>query len=346
MKEAILWKKMPKNEVQCYLCYRLCRIKDGERGYCRIRENRKGKLYALAYGKAIAAEVDPIEKKPFYHFMPGTQLFSFATVGCNFRCRFCQNWSISQAFGGIRGEDLPPERIREICRERNMPGAAYTYTEPTVFMEYALDTAKLLHRDGKFNTFVTNGYMTSAAIREMEGRIDASRIDLKGFHDRVYKELCGDVVLEYVLQSIKELHRMQHIEIINLVIPGWNDDEDDLRAMSRWVYELDPRIPVHFIAFYPANFMMDTPPTSLEILRRAREIAMEEGLHYAYTGNRQDEETESTYCPRCKEKVVRRFGFSVLENKVTKDGKCPECGEKLYFVNDIKEYWKTHPVRE
>lgn len=346
MQEAILWKKMPKKEVQCYLCYRMCRIKDGERGYCRIRENQKGKLYALTYGKAIAAEVDPIEKKPFYHFMPGTELFSVATVGCNFRCQFCQNWNISQAFGGITGEDLPPERIREICAKQKVPGAAYTYTEPTIFMEYALDTAKLLHKDGKFNTFVTNGYMTSAAIREMQGRIDASRIDLKGFHDKVYKELCGDVRLEYVLESIKELHKIMHIELINLVIPGWNDDEEDLRAMSKWIYDLDPRIPVHFIGFYPANFMMDTPATELGTLRRAREIALQEGLHYAYTGNRQDEETESTYCPKCKTQVVRRFGFSVLENKVTKDGKCPECGEKLYFVNDIKEYWKTHPRRD
>jgi pyruvate formate lyase activating enzyme len=303
-------------------------------------------LYALTYGKAIAAEVDPIEKKPFYHFMPGTQLFSVATVGCNFRCQFCQNWNISQAFGGIQGEDLPPAKIREICAKQKVPGAAYTYTEPTIFMEYALDTAKLLHKDGRFNTFVTNGYMTSAAIREMEGRIDASRIDLKGFHDRVYKELCGDVRLEYVLESIKELHSRMHIELINLIIPGWNDDEDDIRMMSKWVYDLDPRIPVHFIGFYPANFMMDTPATELGILRRAREIALQEGLHYAYTGNRQDEETESTYCPKCKTQVVRRFGFSVLENKVTRDGKCPECGEKLYFVNDIKEYWKKHPRRE
>jgi len=346
MQEAILWKKMPKKEVQCYLCYRLCRIKDGERGYCRIRENQKGKLYALTYGKAIAAEVDPIEKKPFYHFMPGTELFSVATVGCNFRCANCQNWTISQAFGGITGEDLPPERIREICAKQKVPGAAYTYTEPTIFMEYALDTAKLLHKDGKFNTFVTNGYMTSAAIREMQGRIDASRVDLKGFHDKVYKELCGDVRLEYVLESIRELHKIMHIELINLVIPGWNDDEEDLRAMSKWIYDLDPRIPVHFIGFYPANFMMDTPATELGTLRRAREIALQEGLHYAYTGNRQDEETESTYCPKCKTQVVRRFGFSVLENKLTKEGKCPECGEKLYFVNDIKEYWKTHPRRD
>ena len=346
MKEAILWKAMPKKEVQCYLCYRMCRIKDGERGYCKIRENQKGKLYALTYGKAIAAEVDPIEKKPFYHFMPGTQLFSVATVGCNFRCQFCQNWNISQAFGGIQGEDLPPERIRKICAERKVPGAAYTYTEPTIFMEYALDTAKLLHKDGKFNTFVTNGYMTSAAIGEMVGRIDAARIDLKGFHDKVYKELCGDVRLEYVLESIKELYSKMHIEIINLIIPGWNDDEEDIRAMSKWVYDLDPRIPVHFIGFYPANFMMDTPATELGTLRKAREIALQEGLQYAYTGNRQDEETESTYCPKCKTQVVRRFGFSVLENKLTKGGKCPECGEKLYFVNDIKEYWKKHPRRE
>ncbi len=342
MKEAILWKKMSGKEVLCYLCYRLCRIKPGEIGYCRIRKNMDGKLYALTYGKAVGAGVDPIEKKPFYHFMPGTPVFSLATVGCNFRCKFCQNWEISQVAGGvIEGEDLPPERIRQICAAQNIPGCSYTYTEPTVFMEYALDTAKLLRKDGRFNVFVTNGYMTTAAINEMNKYIDASRIDLKGFDDRVYTDLSGDVKLEYVLNNIKELYKRQHIEIITLLIPGYNTSDDDIRQLSQWVRGLSPDIPLHFIAFYPAYKMVDTPPTGLETLKRARKIALDEGLYYVYTGNRQDTETESSYCPYCNFLVVKRWGFEVLENRLMPGAKCPECGKKLNFVLDIKEYWKN-----
>ena len=345
MKEAMLWEPAEGGFVQCLLCRRKCKIAEGKRGFCRVRENRGGKLYSLNYGKAIAVNVDPMEKKPFYHFMPGDSVFSFSTVGCNFACDYCQNWEISQGFTSITGEDLPPERIAQICKNQEIPGAAYTYTEPTVFMEYALDTAKLLHRDGKYNVFVSNGYMSDGAIREMEGRIDATRVDLKGFHDRIYKEVCKDVELEGVLASIKGLYKIGHVEIINLIVPGYNDDEDDIRAVCKWVKDLDKRVPVHFIAFFPAHRMMDVPPTKLETLLRAREIALEEGLLHAYTGNLPNEETESTYCPKCKEVVVRRSGFGVIENRVTKDGKCP-CGEQLYFVNDIQEYWKKRKRRE
>ena len=254
----------------------------------------------------------------------------------------CQNWDISQGFREIGGENLPPEKIAGICKAQGLPGAACTYTEPTVFMEYALDTAKLLHKDGRYNVFVSNGYMADEAITEMKGRIDATRVDLKGFHDRIYKEVCKDVELEGVLECIKGLHKIGHIEIINLIVPGYNDDEDDIRAVCKWVKDLDERVPVHFIAFYPAHRMMDVKATKLEALLRAREIAIEEGLLHAYTGNVRNEETESTYCPKCGEMVVKRSGFSMLENRVTKEGRCP-CGEQLYFVNDIKEYWKKRP---
>lgn len=324
----------------------MCKIKPGERGYCHVRENQDGILYSLPYGKAVAVEVDPIEKKPFYHFMPGAECFSFSTVGCNFRCMNCQNWNISQAYSGIVGESWSPERINGYCAESGVPGIAYTYTEPTIFMEYALDTAKLAHQQQKFNVFVTNGYMSDAAIAEMKGRIDASRIDLKGFHDKVYKKVCGDVELEGVLASIKGLYKIGHIELINLIIPGWNDDEDNIRAMCNWVKGLDENIPMHFIAFYPSNKMMDTPATKLETLLKAREIALDEGLKYAYSGNIMNEESESTYCPKCGEVIVRRRGFKVLENRIKGYNKCPDCGEKLYFVNDIKEYWKQNGKRD
>ncbi len=257
----------------------------------------------------------------------------------------CQNWEISQAYPGIIGEEWSPERINEYCAANKIPGIAYTYTEPTVFMEYALDTAKLAHQQDVFNVFVTNGYMSDAAISEMKGRIDASRIDLKGFKDHVYKDVCGGVELEGVLATIKGLYKIGHIEIINLVIPGYNDDEDDIRALSNWVKELDPNIPMHFIGFYPANKMMDVPATKLETLLKAREIALDEGIKFAYTGNRMNWETESTYCPKCGELVIKRLGFEVLENKIEGYNKCP-CGEEIYMVNEIGEYWKRNGKRD
>ena len=344
MKEAMLYNKEENRDVQCYLCRRMCKIKPGETGYCHVRKNVDGKLYSLVYGKAVAVNVDPIEKKPFYHFMPGRDCFSFSTVGCNYRCLNCQNWEISQAYPGIIGEEWSPKRINEYCAANKVPGIAYTYTEPTVFMEYALDTAKLAHQQDVFNVFVTNGYMTDSAISEMKGRIDASRIDLKGFKDKVYADVCGDVELEGVLSTIKGLYKIGHIEIINLVIPGYNDDEDDLRALSNWVKKLDPNIPMHFIGFYPTNKMMDVPATKLETLVRAREIALDEGIKFAYTGNRRNWETESTYCPKCGELVIKRLGFEVLENKIEGYNRCP-CGEEIYLVNEIGEYWKRNGKR-
>lgn len=262
----------------------------------------------------------------------------------------CQNWDISQAlrergiFGAspdlIPGEDIPPEKMVKMAEEERADGIAYTYTEPTIFMEYALDTARLAKAKKMFNIFVTNGYMSPAAIREMEPLIDASRIDLKGFNQKIYTDVVGNAKLEAVLQSIKALHGIMHIEIINLVIPGMNDSEDELHALSRWVADLDKNIPVHFIGFYPSYKMMDVPSTPLETLRKARGIAIEEGVRYAYTGNRVDAETESTYCYNCKTLLVRRFGFEASEIKVTKDSKCPECGKKQYFVMDMEKYWK------
>ncbi len=350
MKEAILYSKNPDKSVNCFLCSRICHIPEGGKGFCQVRKNLGGTLYSLNYGKAISVATDPIEKKPFYHFMPGTKTLSFATVGCNLRCLFCQNWSISQALRErgifnaepdfIPGEDILPEKMAQIAETEKADGIAYTYTEPTIFMEYALDTAKLARQKKIFNVFVTNGYMTSAAIDEMKPFIDASRIDLKGFNRRIYTDVVGNAKLEPVLQSIKALHGIMHIEIINLVIPGMNDSEDELRALSRWVVDLDKNIPVHFIGFYPSYKMTDVPATGLGTLLRAREIALEEGVRYAYSGNRLDPATESTYCYNCRAILVKRFGFEASEIKIGKNGKCPECGKKQYFITDIHDYWK------
>jgi pyruvate formate lyase activating enzyme len=350
MKEAMLYKKNADKSVDCFLCNRFCHIPQGGKGFCGVRKNGAGTLYSLNYGKAIAVAMDPIEKKPFYHFLPGSRTLSFATVGCNFRCLYCQNWDISQALrergilnpagDAIPGENILPEKMAQMAEEERAHGIAYTYTEPTIFMEYALDTAKLARQKGKFNIFVTNGYMSPAAIKSMSPLIDASRIDLKGFNQKIYSDVMGNAKLEAVLNSIKALHKAMHIEIINLVIPGMNDSEDELRALSSWVRKLDRNIPVHFIGFYPSYKMMNVPATGLEGLRRAREIAIDEGLRYAYTGNRTDAETESTYCYNCKTLLVKRFGFEASQIKMEKGAKCPECGKKQYFVTDIKSYWK------
>lgn len=331
MKEAMLYDKKKGKIVQCKLCNRRCAIPDGGRGFCRVRENREGVLYSLVYGKACSYTTDPIEKKPFYHFMPGTNAFSFATVGCNFRCQHCQNWEISQA-EAISGYDISPEGIVKLALRDNADGIAYTYTEPTVFFEYAYDTAEIARKQKLYSVFVTNGYMTKEAI-DLMGKIDASRIDLKAFTDKFYKEICGGASLEHVLESIKLLRKRQHIEIITLLIPTLNDSDDELRALGKWVADLDKNIPLHFTAYYPA-YKMSIPPTPLSTLERARRIAIDEGVRYVYTGNIPGGEGENTYCPNCRGMLIKRYGFSVLENKV-RDGKCPSCGEKIPVVTSL-----------
>lgn len=335
MHEAILYKKNPDKSVSCFLCNRFCSIPENSFGFCNVRKNINGILYSLNYGKAIALAIDPIEKKPFYHFMPGSKTLSFSTVSCNFRCLYCQNSDISQEHA-ITGEDISPKKMIEIAQKNNASGIAYTYTEPTIFMEYALDTAKLAKEKNIFNVFVTNGYMSSAAIAEMKPLIDASRIDLKGFNQKFYTEIVGNAQLEVVLKNIKALHKIMHIELINLVIPKLNDSDEELRALSKWAADLDKNIPIHFTGFYPSYKMMDVPPTPFETLKKAREIALEQGVRYAYTGNRGDAETESTYCYNCKTVLVKRCGFGAIETKLTKDVKCPECRKKQYFVVKIR----------
>jgi len=338
-KEAMLFHTLPSGAVKCELCNRYCIIQIGARGFCGVRENQGGVLNSLVYGKAIAYGIDPIEKKPFYHFMPGSQTFSFATVGCNFACEHCQNWEISQIRGTkqISGEDLPPAKIVKMAKEKECQGVAYTYTEPTIFFEYAYDTAEIARREGLFNVFVTNGYMTEKCIDKMQN-IDASRIDLKSFKDEHYMKVCGGAHLEPVLKSIKLLHARQHIEIITLLIPTLNDSKDELHALATWVKDLSPDIPLHFTAYYPA-YKMSLPPTPSETLEKARDIAMEVGLKYVYTGNVPGHPGEDTYCPNCKTKLIQRFGFTVTNNILLREGskaKCPECGAKINIVTKVE----------
>lgn len=329
MKEALLYSKLAGKRVSCSLCNRRCTISDEKRGFCGVRENRGGTLYSLVWGKPCSYAVDAIEKKPFFNFFPGTRAFSVATVGCNFRCLHCQNWQISQP-REIYGENVSPEEMVKLAKDCD--GFAYTYTEPTIFMEYALDIANLARKKGKYNVFVTNGYMTPEAIKLM-GPIDASRIDLKSMRDNFYKEVCS-ANLEPVLESIRLLHKKGHIELINLIIPGKNDSEEELRELSRWVFDLDPKIPLHFTAYYPAH-KLNAPPTPVRTIERARDIALETGLHYVYAGNVPGNNGENTYCYNCKELLIERFGFSISSYRLGKDKRCPNCGTKIDIVDSL-----------
>lgn len=334
MKEAMFYEKHEGQKVGCGLCRFRCIIPEGGRGICGVRENQSGVLYTLVYGKAIAEHVDPIEKKPLFHMLPGSTSYSVATVGCNFRCLHCQNYSISQPVRGklqISGIDLPPRMIIKKAIAAGCRSVSYTYTEPTIFYEYAYDTAKLAHEAGLKNVFVTNGYITKEALSHISPLLDAANIDLKGFSDRFYREVVHAMLGE-VLDSIIQYKKMGiWIEITTLVIPDWNDSDEDLRAIARFIVEnLGRDTPWHVSAFYPTFKMLDKPPTSAESLRRAREIGLEAGLHYVYQGNIPGE-GESTFCPQCHFVIVGRHGYTIRENN-SRDGKCPKCATEIVGI--------------
>lgn len=331
LKEAMLYHPLPTGNIKCDLCARRCAIAPGKRGYCGVRENRDGLLYSLVYGRACAWAIDPIEKKPFYHFFPGTESFSFSTVGCNYRCGWCQNWEISQP-NQIFGQDLPPKTIVQMTKDAGAAGIAYTYTEPTVFMEYAKATAELGRKEGLYNVFVSNGYMTDEAVEEASKFLDAIRIDLKAFNPETYqKYLAADI--EVVKHNIAEFNKRMHTEVINLVIPTVNDSDDEIRVMAEWLKSVDPSIPLHFTAYYPAN-KFTIAPTPAETLQKARKIALDVGLQYVYTGNVPGDPGENTYCPNCDVLLIKRFGFAVIQNNI-KDGKCPGCGHQVKMVTRL-----------
>jgi len=328
LKEASFYETEGDGSVRCRLCPHSCRIRDGAVGICGVRKNTGGKLYSLVYGKAVAAHIDPIEKKPFFHFLPGSRAFSIATVGCNFRCSFCQNYSISQISKGdrIEGDDLPPEEVVSSALRYNCSSISYTYTEPTIFYEYAYDSAKLAKDKGIHNNFVTNGFISREPLEEINPYLDAANVDLKSFSDKTYRSIIGGrlgPVLD-TLRLMKELGIW--VEVTTLVIPGINDSDEELRDIASFILELGPETPWHVSRFYPTYNMTDRPPTPVESLRRAREIGFEVGLRYVYGGNVPGEESENTFCYNCGKLLIARYGFSVLENDITEDSKCPRCG--------------------
>jgi pyruvate formate lyase activating enzyme len=331
--EARFYEALDGRKVRCHLCSHRCVIAEGKRGICGVRENRKGRLYTLVYGRAIAYHVDPIEKKPLYHFLPGSRSYSIATVGCNFRCLHCQNWEISQMpreGRGISGLELPPEEVVRQAEQYDCASISYTYTEPTIFAEYAVDCAELARERGIKNVFVTNGYITPEALSEVARYLDAANIDLKGFTEKFYREVCG-ARLKPVLESIKLYKKLGvWIEVTTLIIPGYNDDEEQLRGIAKFIKSVGEEIPWHVTRFHPDYKLMSVPSTPLETLRRAREIGREEGLLYVYIGNILGE-GENTRCYSCGELLIERHGFEILKYRVEKN-KCPKCGAEIHGI--------------
>lgn len=336
MKEAMLYEKGDEKEVRCFLCAHGCVIKDGKRGVCSARENRGGTLYSLVYGRAVSMNIDPIEKKPLFHFLPGSLSFSIATAGCNFHCIHCQNFEISQFLkeygGSIPGQYVTPEAIVEAVVRNGCESISYTYTEPTIFFEFAYDCAKLAHKRGIKNVFVSNGYTSPEATKVIAPYLDGNNIDLKGNNDH-YKKICG-ATLEPVKETIKLMKELGvWVEVTTLIIPDHNDSEEDLRNIADFIKSVSPFMPWHVTRFYPTYKLVDKPRTPIRTLRRARDIGFEMGLKYVYEGNVPGEGGENTYCPDCKELLIRRSGFSVVEDKI-RDGRCSKCGI------EIKGVWK------
>ena len=332
MKEALYYSKLKNQLVRCELCPRLCVIKPGNIGLCRVRQNIDGKLFSLVYARPCSMHVDPIEKKPLYHFMPGARAFSIATIGCNFFCGFCQNWQISKADAagiGKEFDEVLPEQVIELCKKNNCNIISYTYTEPTIFYEYMLDIAKIAKKQGIKNTIVSNGYINEEPLKELCKYIDGANIDLKGFTDEFYKKVCQGT-LAGVLKALKTLRKEGvWLEITNLVVPGLNDNFKNIDEMCKWISkELGRDVPLHFSRFHPDYKMTDAEPTPMETLEKARRIA-EKYLDYVYIGNVAGE--SNTICPNCKSVVIRRSMLSLVENNLV-NGKCFKCGYKIADV--------------
>jgi len=330
----MFWEKLGNKRVRCALCRHRCLISEGKTGICHVRQNKDGVLYSLVYDRVIAQHIDPIEKKPLFHFFPGSHSFSIATPGCNFKCLHCQNADISQMpvnRGHISGDALPPDLLVETAEKNNCASISYTYTEPTIFFELAYDAAKLASQRGLKNVFVTNGYITAEALKQIGPFLDAANIDLKSFNKEFYRKICA-ADLDQVLDSIKTYHALGvWIEATTLIIPNLNDSSEELRQIAAFLAALSPDIPWHVSGFYPTYKLLDHPPTPVETLMAAREIGMQEGLKYVYTGNAPGHGGESTRCPDCGKIVVKRRGYSILENRA-KGGTCEYCSAAIAGV--------------
>ncbi len=334
MKEAMLYKKRDDGKVACVLCSHRCVIAEGKRGFCGVRVNHDGVLYTRTYGKVIARNVDPIEKKPLFHFLPGTFSYSIATIGCNFRCFFCQNWEISQYdrdASELPGTPLFAEAAVREARKAGCLSIAYTYTEPTIFFEYAYDIGTLAHENGIKNVFVTNGYQSPETIEKMKGVIDAANVDLKSFSDAFYRKVCQARV-EPVLDAIRVLYKAGiHVEVTTLVVPNENDSEEEMAEIASFIADVSPEIPWHISRFYPNYKDLTTPATPRETIRRAVKIGREHGLRYVFAGNLPGEGDEDTVCPNCGAVVIARSGYSIRTLQL-KGNHCGNCNALLPII--------------
>jgi len=326
----MFWEKLPDKKVKCTLCPRECEVADVERGYCGVRENQGGDYQTLVYGALCSANVDPIEKKPLFHYLPGTTAFSIATAGCNIECKFCQNWQISQ----FRPEQVashlvPPEMLIRVCRSYRCPTIAYTYSEPVVFYEYMHDAAALGREHGVGSVIISNGYIHEKPLRQLCQHLTGVKIDFKAFTEKFYAEWCSGH-LKPVLETLETLKDIGiWFEMVDLIVPTLNDSPDEIKQMSKWVLKhLGPDVPMHFTRFHPTYRVTNLPRTPVRTLERCREIALDAGVHYVYAGNVPMHPGENTYCHNCKEELIRRVGFRIVSNRI-KNGKCPKCDTQI-----------------
>lgn len=333
MKEAMFWKKLTNDKVECELCPHRCKISKGKRGICGVRENQKGKLNTLIYGLATSVTPDPIEKKPLYHFYPGTYALSFGTVGCNLKCQHCQNYAISQAkFESMRFKRLRVDDVVNSAKRYKCQGIAWTYNEPTIWYEFTYDASKVAKKLGFYTCYVTNGFIEAAPLKEISPYLDAMNIDVKSFSNDFYKKTCK-AKLEPVLETCKLAKELDiFIELTYLIIPGENDTESEITDYCNWIVEnLGEKTPIHFSRFHPDYKMRDSIATPISTLENAYKIAQQSGLKYVYLGNVPHGDYENTYCPKCNELLIERVGFSTRAHHV-KEGNCPKCGTQTPII--------------
>lgn len=329
LKEAMYYDKLQGKIVQCKLCPRKCVIPDRKRGFCNVRENQNGILYTLVYSEPVTVNIDPIEKKPLFHFLPGSKAFSVATVGCNLRCKFCQNWQISQASPGeVKSTHITPQELVNMAIEAKAPVIAYTYSEPTIFYEYMLETAKIAKKAGIRNIMHSAGFINPEPLKNLCPYLDAANIDLKGFTQKYYEDMClGN--LDNVLESLKILKQNGvHLEITSLILPELNDDPATVEKMCVWIRDnLGADVPLHFSRFWPMYKLTNLSPTPVATMEKLRQVALKVGLKFVYIGNVPGNKAETTYCPKCAKPAIVRSGYTILEYNITKDGRCKFCNE-------------------
>lgn len=327
LKEASFYHQLDGGKVACDLCPNRCVLDEGQRGLCKVRQNIGGKLYSLVYGKPVTINVDPIEKKPLYHFLPGSRAYSLATAGCNLECKYCQNWDISQRSPeDLKSMPMTAEEVINEALKSNSQVIAFTYNEPTVWYEYMYDIAKLAKQKGLKTVMISSGYINEEPLKNLLPYLDAVKVDLKSFNSEVYRDLIRGK-LEPVLDTIKTIKKEgKWLELLHLTIPGYTDDIEEIKKMCQWVKDnVGSEVPFHLTRFWPKYKLMNVPPTSEDTLKRARRVCLDAGLKYVYTGNIDDEEGSATYCPNNKKAVIKRNGFFIAENMIDKDGKAKGC---------------------